>query len=306
MDTEMRHFIIAVHKDGENYSAILSSDSVDRDGEFMAKELIQKWANDSTSLPMLANHDNSMQSFIGGWTDRKVVDSDGKTALVMKSNFFSKEANPLAQQIKTQIDEASKMGINVGVSVGFIPKKGNKTSDGYMHTEAELVESSVVPVQSNRDAYMVLAKRFRISGSKRCDSMDEKTEVKVEEVVNETAGQKEDPASQLTALNDAITALAARISALEASDATGQAEAAANAAKAEEAEKKRAEQEKSISKKLDEYREKLEAVKKVAEQPKGKVPAAMTGNAGVSKNPEEKEAPYSATVDFLKRKGIEQ
>jgi len=153
MDLQMRHMIVPIKKEGENYRAVLTDDSVDRDDEFMSPGLIRTWASDDRSLPFLADHDNSMDSMVGAWTDRKLVQAeDGHLGLAMTPNFFSEQANPKAQRIKKQIDEASKMGVDVGLSIGFIPLQSEKALNGKtMHTQAEIVEGSVVPVQSEAD-----------------------------------------------------------------------------------------------------------------------------------------------------------
>lgn len=137
---------------------ILSDTSMDRDNEFMGKELLQQWAKNKT-LPALANHTNKMENFIGGWTDLSVVEKDGHSALIAKPFFF--KSNPLAQQIKGMIEEAVAHGLNPGISIGAIPKKQEEREiEGKsftVHTEAELVEATWVPIQSNRNAHAFAA-----------------------------------------------------------------------------------------------------------------------------------------------------
>lgn len=307
MDTQLRHFFIAINKDGENYSAIASDDSIDRDGEFMGPDLIRAWAADTNSLTMLANHDNSMQSFIGGWTDRKVLEQDGHVALSMKPNFFSADANPLAQRIKQQIDEAAKLGIGVGVSVGFIPKEGTMTPAGYMHTGAELVESSIVPVQSNRHAYVAVAKRFRLGNEtiKNKDHIigagvhmaDEKPEA-IKDV--ETAEVK-----AIKEMSDLLGKHETRITATEqALESFKLAQAEATKADAEE-KKKHEEQEQKIAKDLEAYGAKLKEVKDAAEKSKSLIPSDMRGASGVSKDPKTEAKPFNATEAYMKQKGLQ-
>ena len=153
-----------------DFVAILSDTSMDRDGEFMSKELLQTWATNNT-LKALANHENKMQSWIGGWENLHTVSKGKNTALVGKPWFFSKEANPLANQVKLQAEEALAKGENPGISIGAIPKESiMKDIDGEefkVFTKAELVEATWVPIQSNRNAtFGHVAKKFDLEVNK--------------------------------------------------------------------------------------------------------------------------------------------
>jgi len=101
---------------------ILSDTSIDRDDEFMTKDLLVDWAK-NTSLKALANHENKMEKWVGGWSNLKVVEKGGNFALVGEPWFFSKEANPLAEQIRLQVLESIEKGENAGISIGAIPKE---------------------------------------------------------------------------------------------------------------------------------------------------------------------------------------
>lgn len=147
-----------------DFVGILSDTSIDRDDEFMTKNCLQKWA-EAGVLPALANHENKMEKLVGSWSELKVIAKNGHHALIAKPKFFSAEANPLAAQIKKQLEEAIDMGLNVGISIGAIPKKSiTKEIDGKNYKgydEAELVEATLVPIQSNRNAsYGHIAKQF--------------------------------------------------------------------------------------------------------------------------------------------------
>lgn len=162
------------------YKAILSDTSLDRDDEAMAKELILDWGK-TKALPSLANHENKMQSWVGGWKDIKAVEKGAHSALQATPMFFSKEANPLASQIKKQIDEALEMGLNPGISVGAIVHEHEirkiNGHDVKVYTKGELLEATWVPIQSNRNAnYGHVAKQFNIEQSK-----DYKEENKMEQ-----------------------------------------------------------------------------------------------------------------------------
>ncbi len=203
------------------FVGILSDTSIDRDDEFMSKELLQDWALKG-SLPMLANHENKMEKFVGGWKNLKTKTVKGHTALVAEPFFFSKEASPLAAQMKKLIEEAIANGLNPGISIGAIPKEvvEKEFDDGTKrrgYTKAELVEATIVPVQSNRNAsFAAVAKNFdlgldnksiNLENSKMTNEIKkeekieavEAVEVKaepVEEVVEAVEEKKEEPVEE--------------------------------------------------------------------------------------------------------------
>lgn len=151
--------------DGD-FVGILSDTSMDRDNEFMSRELLINWAKNKV-LPALADHSNKMDAFVGGWRELRIIEKDGHTALVAKPFFFSKEANPLAAQIEKLVQEAVENGLNPGISIGAIPSASmQKEVNGQMRTvftEAELVEATWVPIQSNRNAtFGHVAKSFNL------------------------------------------------------------------------------------------------------------------------------------------------
>lgn len=153
--------------DTGEYLAALSDTSLDRDEEAMGKELIINWGK-YKSLKALANHDNKMQSWVGGWNDLKAIEKGNNAALFAKPWFFSKEANPLAHQIKKQVDEALAKGEKPGISVGAIVHASEMRKingkEVRVFTEGELVEATWVPIQSNRNAtYGHIAKQFGVS-----------------------------------------------------------------------------------------------------------------------------------------------
>jgi hypothetical protein len=304
MDRELRHLIIPVTKDGDTYRAILSDDSCDRDNEYMSPVLIQKWASMS-ALPLLANHENAMDSFIGAWKNPKVVTEGSHTALAMEPNFFTAAASPKAQQIKNQIDEAAKMGLGVGVSVGFIPLKGMMVGDKYRHDDAELVEASIVPVQSNRNAYVTLAKRFNLGndtnkkttvalkdGGKMDGEVKPTETVAPAEVKVETVAPTPAPTAAIPTPEAQMTATA------EAKDK----EIAEMKAKYEAEIKMHTEAEKKIADELTEYKASIKAAQNA---PKGKVPAEMLGQSGVAKEPAPKDEPFNATKAWAKNHGLD-
>lgn len=169
-----------------SFVGILSDTSMDRDNEFMSKELIEDWAKNKV-LPALANHQNKMENFVGGWKEIRTVSKNGHTALVAKPFFFSKEANPLAHQIQKLVEEAVENGLNPGISIGAIPHESiEKDVNGQMRTvftKAELVEATWVPIQSNRNAsFGHIAKGYDIDvTTKSEDSKMSEEQIKKEE-----------------------------------------------------------------------------------------------------------------------------
>lgn len=302
----MRRMFIEIEKIDKGYSATLSDDSIDRDGEFFASELMDTWAGSITSLPMLANHDNTMQSWIGGWSNPNVEEGDEHRALKMTPTFFSKVANPLAQQIKAQIDEASEMGMRTGVSIGFVPITGQDTSKGYMHTSAELVEGSMVPVQSNRNAGISFAKALRLNGSFKRTSYNGKVG---DDVDKKDANQKATPEEMMASMQATIADLDSRIASLEQAASASQADPTAEvdepAKQLAALQVKQTEweaKEKKISDELTNERTKrTELEAKVLNQPKGKIPMGTM----VAKDKEDKKEDFNATKAYLKSQGIE-
>ena len=197
---------------------ILSDTSIDRDEEFMGKELIESWAV-SDALPALADHKNSMINWVGGWKDRKVVRKKGHTALMATPIFFSKEANPLAAQIRKQVEEALEMGLNPGISIGAIP-----TDFEYVEidekeyrkwTKAELVEATWVPIQSNRNAsFGHIAKSFDLNIKEGSLMSEDKDKDKKDKNTEDQKKMKE----ELDTKNAEIESLKKEIEALKKND----------------------------------------------------------------------------------------
>ncbi|KKM74423.1 hypothetical protein LCGC14_1400540 [marine sediment metagenome] len=156
---EKRFLFIPIQKTSKGYRGILSSDAVDRDNERISKHLLYKWSL-SGHLPILADHDNSIDSYLGVWEGKNYNEVDGVAALEVAPKFFSDKANPKAGRVKAMLDE----GMPVGLSIGAIPKSSRDIKiDGKTYTEwteAELLEGSFTPVPSNRVTFANLAKKF--------------------------------------------------------------------------------------------------------------------------------------------------
>jgi len=305
MDTEVRHLFIEIERKGTSYDATLSDDSIDRDGEFFSPELIKEWGKDSSPLPFLANHENSMQNLVGAWTNRRVVQENGNTMLKMQPSFFSEQANPLAQQLKRQIDEATAMGLRIGLSIGFIPMESMMVATRLMHTQAELVEGSAVPVQSNRHASISLAKSFRLKNDSikktSQDGKDGDNMATLEQLATELATVKADTANVKTE-NEALKA---KIAALEGRqpELTAEQKAKIEATEKEVADLKAKQEknEKEMGEKIKAYEDNYNKLKAEVEKPKGKLPLAMRGAMGIEKDPAQKEEGYNATKAWVEQ-----
>jgi len=130
------------------YVAVLSDDSIDRDGEMMSKEALKEVMDNDGYTAILFDHENKVMNQIGEWVNKRIVEIDGHTALVAEPKFF--DSNPNAKILKGMLDEGAKMG----VSIGAIPKRYiEKKIDGVMrivYTSLELLEASLVAIPSNR------------------------------------------------------------------------------------------------------------------------------------------------------------
>lgn len=164
-DTDIRKLWMPLQKQSDGTTlAILSDTSIDRDEEAMDKDLILNWAKNKT-LPMLANHENKMEKLLGVWKNMRPIQKGGSAALMAEPDFL--ESSPFAQQVKAMVEEALAKGAHVGVSIGAIPtaweRREVKGKEILVWTEAELLEATFVPVQSNRNAsFGHIAKKFGI------------------------------------------------------------------------------------------------------------------------------------------------
>jgi hypothetical protein len=126
------------------YIAVLSDDSVDRDEEKVSKGCIEKLGLDTGYIAGLIDHENKVLGQVAEWTNRKVIEIDGHSALIAEPKFF--KSNPNAQIIKGMLDEGAKLGI----SIGAIVKSYDEVDGMKVFTELELLEASFVAIPSNR------------------------------------------------------------------------------------------------------------------------------------------------------------
>lgn len=164
MTTDILKIWMPIKKtDNGKFSAILTDTSLDRDNELMSEGVMDALSK-QLSLPALADHENKMDSWIGTFQNLQKVHSGNHYAVTGEPTFFSKEANPRAQQIKKQIEEAADMGGSCGISIGAKPKASEmveKNGKQYKQwTDIEIMEATFTPVQSNRNSYTSVAKSF--------------------------------------------------------------------------------------------------------------------------------------------------
>jgi HK97 family phage prohead protease len=169
MEEERRSIWIPIKKNYETneYRAILSDTSIDRDGERMSRSLLQKWANSPNAfIPMLMDHKNEIMNMVGQWTDPVLVENGDSSALMMKPKWFL--SNPNAQILKGMLDEGAELGLSIGAipKDSVVVKTANDTKVREW-TDAELLEASLTPIGSNRNSFINIAKSFGINEEKQ-------------------------------------------------------------------------------------------------------------------------------------------
>jgi len=193
---------IKKNADGK-FSAILTDTSLDRDKELMSESVMDQLSK-KLNIPALADHENKMDSWVGTFQNLQKVENGGHYAVMGEPTFFSEEANPKAQQIKKQIEEASSMGGSCGISIGAKPNSSEMvTKDGEQYkqwTDIEVMEATFTPIQSNRNSYTSVAKSFGLDKSeeikmKKTEGAEEPQETPEEEAkVEEPKAEAEKPA----------------------------------------------------------------------------------------------------------------
>lgn len=156
---------------GGKYIAILSDDSIDRDGEIMSKEALMDVMNNDGYTAILFDHENKIMNQVGEWTNKRIETINGHTALVAEPKFY--ESNPNAKILKGMLDEGAKMG----VSIGAIPKSFiEKTIEGVkrkVFTGLELLEASFVAIPSNRHGMVSAVAKMAKTLNEENTKMDE-------------------------------------------------------------------------------------------------------------------------------------
>lgn len=176
------------------YIAVLSDTSIDRDGERVGKSALTKIDSDGY-VAGLMDHENKILNQVCAWINRRVVDSDGHTALIAEPKFFL--SNPNAKIIKGMLDEGAEMGISIGAIVKEYEDEKINGKSMKTFTELELLEASFVAIPSNRHGRIVaLAKSFGKSEEKQ---MTEKTykQEDVDSAISEAEKKFETKVSEL-------------------------------------------------------------------------------------------------------------
>ncbi len=148
----LKAFVKQLSTDGI-FEVVASTGVLDREGESIdpqgwllenyMKNPVVLWAHNIDELP------------IGKATDVRIEEVDGEEALVITGEFASKQANPIADQVRLLFEA----GIQTAVSVGFIPLE----RDGDTITKAELLELSFVPVPANPESLaLAMAKNLNL------------------------------------------------------------------------------------------------------------------------------------------------
>lgn len=156
------------------YIAVLSDDSVDRDGEIVGKEALMKIQNDEGYVSILLNHENKIENLVGEWVNRRLETIDGHTALVAEPKFYL--SNEKAKMIKGMLDEGAKCGISIGAMVKNCESRKINNKSVNVYTELELLEASFVAIPSNRHGRaMAVAKMFGKKKQEETQMTEEKT-----------------------------------------------------------------------------------------------------------------------------------
>lgn len=139
------------------FEIIMSTDSVDRDGESIVKGA---FAPLPASIPVHAFHD--FNDPVG----RAVPTYNEDGQLVGKGHFAS---TARAQEIRQLVSD----GIIGHTSVGFMAAERKSADDGPpLVTKAELLEVSFVSVPSNRDAAVLMVKEYGQKAGSRNSTKD--------------------------------------------------------------------------------------------------------------------------------------
>jgi len=243
------------------YQAILSDNSIDRDNERMSKDLLVKWAeNPNKFIPMLMDHKNEILNMVGQWTNPTVLSNGDSHALAMTPKWFT--SNPNAQIVKGMLDD----GANIGLSIGAIPKNSREYKSGDVSckewTEAELIEASLVPIGSNRNTFITIAKSFGINDTEEKTMKNEVLRKDLEETEVEPVATEAEPEAE------------------EPSKDEPKAEEEADEEAAEPAE----DLDKSLRAELRALRKEISSLKKIKKTPRRAFLKAMNENVEIAKN----------------------
>jgi len=177
--------ILKTGETDDDYLAVLSDTSIDRDNEIVAKSFMEK-AVMKNWLPGLIDHENKALNLVCNWVDKQIVETSPEHhALVAKPKFFL--SNPQAKVLKNMIDEGAKMG----VSISAIPYSHDEVSiDGKTYkrwTDGEIISADFVGIPANQHAMaMRIAKSFSLKNKSEEDTMKEED---IKKIVAETIAE---------------------------------------------------------------------------------------------------------------------
>jgi predicted nucleic acid-binding Zn-ribbon protein len=196
-DRIVMHSVVSKNSGGK-FIAVLSDDSIDRDGEKMSSEALNKVMKSDGYTVILYDHENKVMNQVGEWTNKRIETIDGHTALVAEPKFY--ESNPNAKILKGMLEEGAKMG----VSIGAIPKDYRMEKingkDTRVYTDLELLEASFVAIPSNRHG-------MAMAVAKMAKSIKTYDEVNKMEKHEELQKSLEDVNKQLSAKTEAFDEL---------------------------------------------------------------------------------------------------
>ena len=87
-DSRLELWAPIIKSNNSGFLAVLSDDSVDRDGDVVGKEAMLKIRDDETFLAALMDHENKILNQVGEWVNRRVEVVDGHTTLLAEPRFF--------------------------------------------------------------------------------------------------------------------------------------------------------------------------------------------------------------------------
>jgi hypothetical protein len=139
------------------FEAILSAPTLDRDGEVIDAKAFEPLPE---RIPIDIDHGMTVATTVG--SGAPYYDGD---VLKIKGTFSS---IPRAQELRTLVTE----GHVARMSVTFMDAERN-TKDGVPHvTRAELLNAAFVPIPSNREAAVLVAKAFAATDGEKAAAVD--------------------------------------------------------------------------------------------------------------------------------------
>ena len=199
MNKKIEMFQTLMKSTAGGYRAVLSDNSIDRDGEIVGPKALDKVANlQLGKVPILLNHDNVIENLIGEWVNRRMENIDGHTAFIAEPKFYM--SNPKAQFIKGLLDDGAECGISIGAIVKDTEVQKINNQDVTVYTDIELLEASFVAIPSNRHgAAMAVAKSFnkKMEASKMDEELTKEFESKIE-ALEKSLAEKDSQIESLT------------------------------------------------------------------------------------------------------------